>query len=211
MATSEEMLDNTEPQDFRFGLKRRVYNWNMRRAREGLHLTQADLAKLAGISLSLINHYESLRYSPSPNRAEIIAGILNVDVSALFPDWLKYMVVTRPLKPLPDQSFSLEEITPGRLPEMPLLITDGGIGDVEEKVSMELLNAKIMMVLGQLTPRERKVIELLFGLNGNHEHTLKEAGLVFDVTKERVRQIQTEALRKLRHPSKSRHFTNILE
>ncbi|MBI3696083.1 MAG: RNA polymerase sigma factor RpoD, partial [Acidobacteria bacterium] len=61
-------------------------------------------------------------------------------------------------------------------------------------------------VLKTLTPREEKVIKMRFGLDDGNEHTLEELGQRFAVTRERIRQIEAKALRKLRHPSRSRHL-----
>jgi RNA polymerase primary sigma factor len=59
-------------------------------------------------------------------------------------------------------------------------------------------------VLRTLTPREERVIKMRFGLEDGSEHTLEEVGQSFQVTRERIRQIEAKALRKLRHPSRSR-------
>jgi RNA polymerase primary sigma factor len=58
-------------------------------------------------------------------------------------------------------------------------------------------------VLRTLSPREEKIIKMRFGLEDGSEHTLEEVGRSFDVTRERIRQIEAKALRKLRHPSRS--------
>lgn len=65
--------------------------------------------------------------------------------------------------------------------------------------------------LDTLTPREQKVIELRFGLNGNDEHTLREIGEVFGVTSPRIRDIEAKALRKLRHPSRGGNLREFVE
>ena len=72
---------------------------------------------------------------------------------------------------------------------------------LEEQIGIELA---IIEALSSLTPREQKVIELRIGLNGERSNTLKEVGIIFKVTRERIRQIEAKALRKLRHPSRSR-------
>jgi RNA polymerase primary sigma factor len=59
-------------------------------------------------------------------------------------------------------------------------------------------------VLRTLTPREERVVKMRFGLEDGSEHTLEEVGQSFQVTRERIRQIEAKALRKLRHPSRSR-------
>jgi len=66
-------------------------------------------------------------------------------------------------------------------------------------------------VLESLTPREEKVLRLRFGVNEESEHTLEEVGQKFAVTRERIRQIESKALRKLRHPSRSRKLKAFLE
>jgi RNA polymerase primary sigma factor len=75
----------------------------------------------------------------------------------------------------------------------------------------QLLREEIRKVLGQLTMRERQVIELRFGLIDNHDHTLEEVGKKLKVTRERVRQIEERAIRKLRHPQASRILKDYLD
>jgi len=66
-------------------------------------------------------------------------------------------------------------------------------------------------VLNTLTPREERVIKMRFGLEDGTEHTLEEVGQNFAVTRERIRQIEAKALRKLRHPSRSRRLRAFLD
>jgi RNA polymerase primary sigma factor len=66
-------------------------------------------------------------------------------------------------------------------------------------------------VLDSLTPREAKVLRMRFGIEMNTDHTLEEVGKQFDVTRERIRQIEAKALRKLRHPSRSEKLRSFLE
>jgi RNA polymerase primary sigma factor len=66
-------------------------------------------------------------------------------------------------------------------------------------------------VLDSLTPRERRVLQLRFGLEDGRSRTLEEVGRDFNVTRERIRQIEAKALRKLRHPSRSRKLKDYLE
>jgi RNA polymerase primary sigma factor len=79
-----------------------------------------------------------------------------------------------------------------------------------EVASQQLLKEQIDRVLDELTPREKRVIQLRFGLEGGHTQTLEEVGQEFNVTRERIRQIEAKALRKLRHPSRSRKFRDYL-
>ncbi len=80
-----------------------------------------------------------------------------------------------------------------------------------EAASQELLKDQIDRVLDELTPREKRVLQLRFGLKDGHARTLEEVGQEFSVTRERIRQIEAKALRKLRHPSRSRKLRGYLE
>ncbi len=80
-----------------------------------------------------------------------------------------------------------------------------------DAASKQLLKEQIDEVLSTLTPRERRVLRLRFGLEDGRSRTLEEVGKEFDVTRERIRQIEAKALRKLRHPSRSRKLRDYLD
>jgi RNA polymerase primary sigma factor len=80
-----------------------------------------------------------------------------------------------------------------------------------EAASHQLLKEQVMDVLNSLTYRERKVLGLRFGLEDGRSRTLEEVGREFQVTRERIRQIEAKALRKLRHPSRSKKLKDYLE
>ena len=80
-----------------------------------------------------------------------------------------------------------------------------------ELATRELLKEQIDRVLDELTPREKRVLQLRFGLSDGHARTLEEVGQEFSVTRERIRQIEAKALRKLRHPSRSRKLKDYLD
>ncbi len=80
-----------------------------------------------------------------------------------------------------------------------------------DAASILLLKEQLDEVLQTLTPREAKVLSMRFGLEGGHPHTLEEVGKYFDVTRERIRQIEAKALRKLRHPSRSKKLKDFLD
>jgi len=83
-------------------------------------------------------------------------------------------------------------------------IEDEASADPLEEASLELLRDDVEDVLQGLSAREQRVLELRYGLRGHRAYTLKEVGKIFGLTRERVRQIEKEALRKLRHPQRSR-------
>ena len=80
-----------------------------------------------------------------------------------------------------------------------------------EAASFTLMKEQLMSVLDTLTPRETKVLSLRFGLEDGRQRTLEEVGQEFNVTRERIRQIEAKALRKLRHPSRSKKLKDYLE
>jgi len=77
--------------------------------------------------------------------------------------------------------------------------------------SHTLLKEQLDGVLKTLTQREKRVLELRFGITDGHPHTLEEVGREFGVTRERIRQIEAKALRKLRHPSRSKKLRDYLD
>ena len=97
---------------------------------------------------------------------------------------------------------------------------DSHLGDfIEDKAAVIPLDAAIQAnlreattrVLASLTPREERVLRMRFGIGMNTDHTLEEVGQQFNVTRERIRQIEAKALRKLKHPSRSRKLRSFLD
>ena len=91
------------------------------------------------------------------------------------------------------------------------LIEDKTAENPYETTSYHMLKDSLMDVLTTLTERERRVLELRFGLANGYEHTLEEVGKQYKVTRERIRQIEAKALRKLRHPTRARHLQGFLQ
>jgi len=90
-------------------------------------------------------------------------------------------------------------------------IEDGNVQSPVDSATSTGLGESTREVLGSLTPREAKVLRMRFGIDMNTDHTLEEVGKQFDVTRERIRQIEAKALRKLRHPSRSDMLRSFLE
>jgi RNA polymerase primary sigma factor len=136
-------------------------------------------------------------------------------------------------EPTPKEIGELMEMTPDRVREiikvsqLPISLEspigeeeDSHLGDfIEDQnalappdaASRQLLKEQIDGVLSSLTPRERRVLQLRFGLEDGRSRTLEEVGKEFNVTRERIRQIEAKALRKLRHPTRSRKLKDYLE
>ena len=89
-------------------------------------------------------------------------------------------------------------------------IQDDDASQPSEEASYTLLREQLEDVLATLTPREQQVLRMRFGLQDGKPHTLEEVGKEFDVTRERIRQIESKALRKLRHPSRSKKLKDFL-
>jgi len=89
-------------------------------------------------------------------------------------------------------------------------IEDTSVDSPIDAATMESLRETTHAVLAGLTPREAKVLRMRFGIDMNTDHTLEEVGKQFDVTRERIRQIEAKALRKLRHPSRSEQLRSFL-
>ena len=90
-------------------------------------------------------------------------------------------------------------------------IEDKSAENPSDVTSYSLLREKLGDVLTTLTERERKILEMRFGLADGYERTLEEIGKMYNVTRERIRQIEAKALRKLRHPTRVRHLQGFLE
>ncbi|NLV76659.1 MAG: RNA polymerase sigma factor RpoD [Tissierellia bacterium] len=90
-------------------------------------------------------------------------------------------------------------------------IEDDHIESPDTVTTQIMLKEQLLQVLDTLTPREQQVLRLRFGLDDGRTRTLEEVGNVFDVTRERIRQIEAKALRKLKHPSRSRKLKDYLE
>jgi RNA polymerase primary sigma factor len=90
-------------------------------------------------------------------------------------------------------------------------IEDTAIPSPDEAATEDNLTEATDDILGSLTAREAKVLRMRFGIGMNTDHTLEEVGKQFDVTRERIRQIEAKALRKLRHPTRSSHLRGFLD
>jgi len=89
-------------------------------------------------------------------------------------------------------------------------IADQGLHSPVDSATSDGLNETTESVLAALTPREANILKMRFGIGMNSDHTLEEVGAQFGVTRERIRQIEAKALRKLRHPSRAERLRSFL-
>ena len=180
-----------------FELTLQVRNNQLKARRLELSLTQRKLAEKAGIGLMSYNALEAMRRSPlgkkSPWRmvAYRLADFHGISPEELFPPEICAVTTPKSIRELnaPDAEMLLAACRPSE-PESP-----------EKLLETRELKNSINNALQILTPREKRIMELRFGLNGRRELTLEEAGKVFYVSRDRIRQIEARALRKLRHPN----------
>ena len=95
--------------------------------------------------------------------------------------------------------------------EISNFIKDENAVSPDDAVVRKVLREQLMEVLETLTPREQKVIRLRYGLDDSHPRTLEEVGKEFNVTRERIRQIEAKALRKLKNPSRSKKLQDFVD
>ena len=125
------------------------------------------------------------------------------------PGWLLNRLI-RALTPLEVPFYVIpgNHDSPGHNPDF---IEDSSMPSPVESATFEGLRRATQDMLHSLTPREAKVLRMRFGIDMTTDHTLEEVGKQFDVTRERIRQIEAKALRKLRHPSRSEQLRSFLD
>jgi RNA polymerase primary sigma factor len=176
----------------------------------------AEFARAIGLTEQRVSALVALRNAPinqdgefSPNAKRIMEA-LGAAPSDLWTTEQLNMKLKRNTKEDFFSAPTIQAILGGNVAQL-----EGSVYEESEKpeevLNKKELKAELEKVLGTLTPRETKVLQLRFGLDGCGEHTLEEIGDMLDIGKERVRQIEAKALRKMRDPSRSKAFKGHVE
>ena len=157
------------------------------------------------------------RFGRKPIVVEIALGMLTQRLghSPAAEEQAKYIDreirLVKMLKQIGHQPLSLEQpIGEDEQEELQSLIADETTPDPVSIASQALLKEKIAVILDKLSPREARILSIRFCLKDGHSHTLEEVGKKMGLTRERIRQIETKALHRLRHPSRSRQLREYL-
>jgi RNA polymerase sigma factor (sigma-70 family) len=202
---------------FALGIKKSIYNNEIRKRRLALGMNMQEFANACGISVWILSKFESFKRYPKVrdnnmrgykfvwlNAGEKLANYLHVPFEVLFPKWLSAFEIER-------STIEIEQIvTPQSLNSPEVLMLTDSIESIENSIDKDSLRKEVAEVLKTLNSRERSILELKFGLNGDKPKTLEEVGKTFQVTRERVRQIEAKAIRRLQHPTRARKLKEFI-
>lgn len=197
-----------QEQGFKIGVDHHLFHAELRAWRIRHGLTQKQVSAMAGMHSQRIGWFETFKSFPTPDEQAKLEEITGIDGGRLFPGWLKEWATG-----------SKRVTTEHEITE--LMLSDGMFkslsapGNVEEQaicsVDQSMLKDAIGSVLEGLTQRERAILECRFGLDGEGVKTLEQVAIELGPTRERIRQIEAQAIRKLRHPSRARRLEPFVE
>lgn len=185
------------------------YNWHFRSARLEAGYSRVRLANETGISKPAMESYERLRAFPCLNTAEKIASTIGRKKEEIFPEYLREMIKeVRIIRENYSRDFANNATSLDDISEEEILVSEDNI---IEDINYAELKRRFESVLNLLADKHRKVIKMRFGLEDGHCYSLKETGIALGLTKERIRQIQIKAMRKLRSPKYASQLVEFID
>ena len=182
----------------KIGAYRRLFNKDLKDLIIKSEMTNSKLGKLCGIGATKISTIINFRYNPNEDLKIKIAIALNTTIDSIFPE--NYDNLYNQISPLPRKGELTVDILSLDCPEVKKLESPYGVDEMIEKSNNFYFNKKIKDVMYRVCrPREIKIIEYRFGLKNGDTHTLKECGMEFGVTQERIRNIEARALEMIRN------------
>ncbi len=178
-------------------IKMTIKNNEMEKARLALGLRQVDLAEKTEINDQRIGSIECCRNFPTNEEQIKISNILHISQRVLFPEWLK--AFSEKWKRHENTKIvPIQELRLNKSPEF-LMLESNDYEDIMNTTDSNILNKEIYKRMNiVLTPKEQRIIELRYGLDGSGQHTYEEVGREFGVTRERIRQLEAKAYCKLK-------------
>lgn len=170
--------------------------------------TQVQVAEWAGISLGRLSQIERLKAVPTVLEMDNLSAVLMRPTDYLFPDIL---MDSLRLGVFDRREVELQEDQVAALTERAVKMTLPPYFDEHRELDIGFLGSLVAKTLKTLTQREEKVLRMRFGIGYPRPYTYEETGKEFGVTRERIRQIEAKALRKLRHPSRSKELRFFLD
>ncbi len=183
-----------------------VWNGRLRVCRNNYGLLQREVAMAVGMTVQRFELVERLKVLPTDEEAEELASFFNKSVNWLFPPILKEVIDTGKLSQRA-KSLGEAELISLSVAARQGLLSSGSVIDESDKNDLQ---KETIGALNKLSSRERQILEMRFGLTGDKSKTLDDVATIIGVTRERIRQIEAKALRKLRHPSRSKHLKSFL-
>jgi DNA-directed RNA polymerase sigma subunit (sigma70/sigma32) len=203
------LLGGTEEMNEQVRLRLITQNARLVDARKETGMTQPAMARAIGMSPGRLLAIENLKVIPKEEELVKIACHLEKPIDYLFPEELMTAVEARVFSRRKVELSAPEVMSLIEAQDLRLL-TEGGLDEIDQKVDHEILAEKMALVLRTLKPKEQIVLRLRYGLNGGEPRTLREVGGELHLAGSRIGQIEGRALRRLRHPSRSRKLMDFV-